>query len=439
MQLSFLGAAREVGRSCIHVQGAHSFLLDCGVKLKGEGEEYPLLEPSHLRRLDKVALSHAHLDHSGFLPALYAKGYKGKVVCTKPTRDLTQLLLADYARLNPELLPYSQQHTQHFLQNVELLEYNEWDSLKALQFRDAGHILGSAMVEVSDQRKLLYTGDFCLRPSRLLEGADMGNLQADVLIMEGTYGGKQDTRRSSKELASKLVHSVQKTLDRGGKVLIPTFAIGRGQEVLFLLESYMRSGHLEKVPIFMDGMVKTALRVYRHNALYLKDEVKRRILTSEDDPFKSPLYLLPSTKDKRDVFEKEKAIIVAPSGMLSGGPALGYLKALAGDRKNKVLLTGYQAESTVGRQLVEGKRALELEGETIPLKLEVEEVHLSAHSDRLELLEFVRRVQGLQHVFIVHGEESKCLELKEGLENVARKQKRPFEVHVPKLEETFKV
>lgn len=439
MHLAFYGAAGEVGRSCIHVHGRHSFLLDAGVKLKGQEEQYPQLGSSVIRSLDKLVLSHAHLDHTGYAPALYAKGFKGKTVCTKPTRDLTQLLLADYLRLNPGALPYKQQDVNALLSHLEILEYGEPDTLKAITLSDAGHILGAAMVHVQDEKRLLYTGDFNPRPTRLLSGANLENLDAEILVTEGTYGGEKDAHASSKDLAAHLVSSVQKTLDKGGKVLIPTFAIGRGQEVLFLLESHMRSGVLERVPIFVDGMVNTALRIHRHNALYLKDEVKRRILTSEDDPFKSPFYVVPKTKDRSDVFEKEKAIVVAPSGMLNGGPALFYLQKLARDRKNKVILTGYQASGTMGRQLSEGAKSVEINGETVPLKLEIEEARLSAHADRHALLDLAHRLPSLQQIFIVHGEESKCLELKEGLREQARKQKRELQVHVPSLGEEFEV
>ncbi|MBU1197190.1 MBL fold metallo-hydrolase [Candidatus Micrarchaeota archaeon] len=436
MQLSFLGACREVGRSCFLLEGKHTLLLDAGVKFS-RNEEYPLLDRKQIRRIEKVILSHAHLDHSGYIPALYASGYKGKVACTKPTRDFTQILLADYLRLNPELAPFKETDVNQFLTNTELLEYGERDSLNMIQFRDAGHILGSAMVEVYDTQRLLYTGDFSCRSTRLLPSADLNGVDADVLIMEGTYGGVNDQRASSKELAQRLVSSVQKTLDKGGKVLIPTFAIGRGQEVLFILENFMRSGHLESVPIFMDGMVRKALRIHRHNALYLKDEIKRRILTSEDDPFKSKHYVTPTSKDRHEVFEKEKAIIVAPSGMLSGGPSLLYLKALANDRKNKVLLTGYQAEGTLGRQLSDGVRDVEIDGERVHLKLEVEEARLSAHADRDELIHLVRNMPSLKNVFVVHGEERTCLELKDALDLLAKKQERPFKVHVPSRGESF--
>ena len=441
MQITFLGAAQEVGRSCILIDGKSKTLLDCGTKL-GRNEEFPLLDNKTVKKIDRIAISHAHLDHSGYLPSVFAGGnYKGKVVLTKPTRDLIQLLLADYLRINSSSAkPYNEHDVAKFLKSTEILEYGQLDSSRTIRLINAGHILGSAMVEVSDEKKVLYTGDINTRSSRLLDGADLTNLDAEILIMESTYGAKADEHLSAKDATNMFIASIQDTLSKNGKVLIPSFAIGRGQEILFILESYMRSGKLDKVPIFIDGMVKKALKIYRHNAIYLKDEVKKRILTSDDDPFKSPFYVLPKRKDRSDVFEMEKAIVVATSGMLNGGPILSYLKELAGDRKSKLILSGFQAEGTPGRALLEGATSLKTNREIISgIELQIDTAKLSAHSCHRELLSVVRAMPNLKKVFLVHGEHKKQTELKAGIDEMCSRGKRNIEVIIPKLGETFEV
>ncbi|MFH1106986.1 MAG: MBL fold metallo-hydrolase RNA specificity domain-containing protein [Candidatus Micrarchaeota archaeon] len=439
MRLRFLGAAREVGRSCVLAEGKKSVLLDCGVKI-GDRDEYPLVDARIARRLDAAVLSHAHLDHSGYLPALYGLGFHGRVSLTKPTRDLAQLLISDYlaiAKDSGERAPYGQKQAEAFLKRTEILEYGQQSADAPARLRPAGHILGASMVELQDGKRLLYTGDVSLRSSRLLDPADLQGLDAEILVIESTYGGRADLHEPSKDTANRLVSTIQETLDKGGKVLIPSFAIGRGQEVLFLLESYMRSGKLERVPIYIDGMVKKALRIYRHNAINLKDEVKRRILTSDDDPFKSPFYKESERKDRSDVLEGGKCVIVAPSGMLNGGPSLSYLKALASDPKNKLVFSGFQAENTVGRQLQDGRRSISVHGQEIEVRLKVEEAHLSAHADSRELLSVVRALPSLEKVFVIHGEEQKSLEFAQAVENLAEKMKKRLDVFVPRLGDEF--
>ncbi len=441
MRLAFLGGAREVGRSCILAEGRKRVLLDCGVKI-GEDQEFPLVDARLAHSLDSVVLSHAHLDHSGFLPALYSEGFRGRVSLSKPTRDLAQLLVSDYlaiAKDSGNALPYSQKSVDAFLKSTEILEFGQPSAVSQARLRPAGHILGAAMVELHDKKRLLYTGDVSLRASRLLDAADLRGADAEILVIESTYGGKDDIHPPAKDTATAFINSVQKTLDDGGKVLVPSFAIGRGQEVLFLLESYMRSGKLERVPIYLDGMVTKALRIYRHNAVYLKDEIKRRILTSEDDPFKSPFYRQPEKKDRSDVLQGGKCVIVAPSGMLNGGPSLSYLKALAGDSRNKLVFSGFQAENTVGRLLQQGERRLVIHGEEIEVRMKIDEAHLSAHADRRELLSVVRSLPSLEKVFVVHGEERKSLEFAEAVEELAQKTRKKIKAIVPRLGEEFEI
>ncbi|MFH0971107.1 MAG: MBL fold metallo-hydrolase RNA specificity domain-containing protein [Candidatus Micrarchaeota archaeon] len=421
------------------LEGKRNILLDCGVKLKSKDEEFPLIDGHAIRRLSKAVLSHAHMDHSGYMPALYASGFKGKITLTKPTRDLIQILLADYLKINTGFSPYNEHDVNHLLKSTEILEFYQFDPTNSVRFHPAGHILGAAITEVIDEKKVIYTGDINTRESRLVDGANLSNLEANALIIESTYGGKADNHPASKDASNAFIDSVHRTLQHGGNVIVPTFATGRGQEVLFILESYMRSGKLEKVPIYIDGMVKKMLKVYRHNAIYLKDEIKKRILTSDDDPFKSPFYVLPKTKDRSDVGESGKCIIVTTSGMLNGGPVISYLDRMGKDKKNKLVFTGYQAEGTPGRALLDGSRTLVVENKRIELDLQIEQAKLSGHSDHRELLQIVRAVKGLEKVFIVHGEGEKLTDFKAAIEKQAEKDKQELEVIIPKLAETFEI
>ncbi|MBI4360236.1 MBL fold metallo-hydrolase [Candidatus Micrarchaeota archaeon] len=432
--IHFLGAAGEVGRSSFLLEQKKPVLLDCGVKLAEDEEEYPVLDARDIQRLDTIVLSHAHLDHCGFLPYLYRQKTRAKAVMTKPTRDLIQVLLADYLRINQGASPYEQKDVLELLKNTRITEFNEVSN--GMTLYPAGHILGAAMtrLELPGKKTLLYTGDINLRETRLLDGAQTG-IPADALIIESTYGAKTDKHLSLKASTAQLMKTIQKTLDRNGKVLIPTFAIGRGQELLFTLENYMRSGLLETVPIYLDGMVNKVLRIYRHNALYLKREVQHRILTSDDDPFKSEHYKIPQTKDRSDVLSEEKAIILATSGMLNGGPVLHYLKHLAPHPENTLLIVGYQAKGTRGRELVDGARELTLDDHVVPIHMEITETKFSGHSDHQELLQFIRQTQGVKDVFIVHGEKEKAEELAQAAQRVHKN----ASIHVPSVGEQIKI
>ena len=232
----------------------------------------------------------------------------------------------------------------------------------------------------------------------------MKGLRARYLIIESTYAAKKDRHPSLKEASKILVDIIKDTFARGGKVIIPTFAIGRGQEILFTLESHMRSGALGKTKIYVEGMINKALRIYRHNAYYANDDIKKRILMSEDDPFKSLFFHRPRSKDRKDVLE-EPSIIVSTSGMLSGGPALFYLEKFAPDPKNKMIFVGYQARGTLGRKILEGAQTIMLNEKEIQLRLKVEKVRLSAHADFNELQQFADGIRGLKNIFLVHGEK----------------------------------
>ncbi len=432
MQVTFYGGAQEVGRAAILLEeGERNLLLECGIKL-GETTEYPLLHDDELLRIRNITVSHAHLDHSGYLPHVYSKKARPKIFLTKPTRDLMGILLADYQRIHKsknDRRLFGAKDVDDVMRDAQMMEYNEqFESDFKITFHSAGHIIGSAMTMIEDNgKKTLFSGDICMRKTRVLDPCERG-LSADNLIVESTYGGREDIIPPYKESYQKMITIINETLKNGGHVLIPSFAVGRAQEVLLALDDYMRSGAIPQTKIFIEGMIGKAMKIYRHNAIYANDDIKRRILMSEDDPFNSPNFHHPRSKTREDVL-KEPSIIVTTSGMLSGGPVLFYLQKIGNDPKNTIIFVGYQAEGTRGNALLAGSKILTIDDNEVEIKMRVESVKLSGHADFNELVQFIRSVKGLKKVFLMHGEKT---DLKDAIEN-------DYEVVVPRVLETYSI
>ncbi|MFH1520243.1 MAG: MBL fold metallo-hydrolase RNA specificity domain-containing protein [Candidatus Micrarchaeota archaeon] len=433
MRLTFYGGAQEVGRVAILLEdNQKNLMLDCGIKL-GETTEYPLLHDDELKRIQNITISHAHLDHSGYLPHVYSKKARPKVFMTKPTRDLVGVLLSDYQRIqagkHKGKCLFSSKDVEGVLKDAKIVEYGEnFNSGFKLRFHTAGHILGSAMTMIENgPKKILFSGDICMRKTRILDPCERG-LTAETLIVENTYGSHTDVIPSYKESYQKMITVIRETLDKGGHVIIPSFAVGRGQEVLLALDDYMRSGAIPPTKIFIDGMISKAMKIYRHNAIYANDDIKKRILMSEDDPFKSPNFHHPRSKTREDVL-KEPCIIVTTSGMLSGGPVLFYLEKLASNPRNAIIFVGYQAEGTTGNKVLNNEKKIRVYDKEIELKLRIESIRLSGHADFNELIQYVKSVKGLKKVFLMHGEKT---ELKDAID-------KEYDVVVPRQLETYSI
>jgi len=412
-------------------EGRRNLMFDCGIKL-GETTEYPLIHDDELRNVRNITISHAHLDHSGYLPHVYSKGASPNIFLTKPTRDLMGVLLSDYQRIHVgegrRRKMFSMKDVDGVMKDARIIEYNEpFTSDFKVSFHSAGHILGSALTRIHENGGILFTGDICTRKTRVLDPATR-TVMAETLIMESTYGGKDDLIPSYKESYQKMIKIINQTLDRGGHVIIPSFAVGRAQEVLLALDDHMRSGALAPTKIFIDGMIGKAMKIYRHNAYYANDDIKKRILMSEDDPFNSPNFHHPRSKERDDVL-KEPSIIVTTSGMLTGGPVLFYLDKLGSDPRNTIIFVGYQAEGTPGSKIIAGEKRLKVRDREIKLGARVESVKLSAHADFNDLVQFARSVKNLKRIFLMHGEKT---DLYSALE-------RDYEVVVPRNLETYSI
>ncbi len=417
LKISFFGAAGEVGRSCILISSKNTkILLDAGVKLGAE-DEYPKITDEELKTIDGIVVSHAHLDHCGYLPHIYSAGYRNKTYATKPTTELANVLINDYMHIsNPQNV--TKEGLAEMAKHYSVREYKEEFRIKdfSITLIPAGHILGSALIKVSDgEHTVLYTGDINLSKTRLLDGADLKGLKADTLITESTYGAPEDIFETEKDNAKAMATSVVETVKTGGKVVIPSFAVGRAQEVLFILDDYMNSGVIPKMPIYLDGMINKALRIHRHNVIYCRKELQSRILMSDSDPFKSDNFIPVEKKSMRNriVASDESSIIVTTSGMLTGGPIMFYLGKISGNPLNRMILVGYQAEGTMGRDMQEGAKEITINGSRIRIEMSVKTYHLSAHADRKQLESIPKKVAGIKKIFIVHGEKSKSDSLRE--------------------------
>jgi hypothetical protein len=429
IKITALGAFREVGRSCMLLQTPKSnVLIDCGMNTDttDNARAYPYLSAMNLSldQIDAVILTHAHIDHVGFVPYLYAYGYNGPVYCTPPTRDLAVLLQQDSVHVmtaEGKESPYHEKDIKSMLMHTIVRDYGEVTDVTPeirFTFHNAGHILGSAQVHLhigEGMHNLVLTGDINYGRTRLFEPADTRFPRIETLMMEATYGGKDDIRPSTESSADRLVQIIRETAARRGKVLIPSFAVGRAQELQLVLEEKLRNDNLV---VYMDGMSKEASAIHTVYPEYLKRNIQRRIL-SNDSPFDKPMFKNIGGKDRQAISESdEPAVIIAPSGMLSGGGSLAFLKLLADDPKNSLVFAGYQGAMTLGRKILSGERDVPILDEghkvkTLKVNMEVFNVDgYSGHSDRSQLLAYVKNLRPRpSRILTLHGEESKCEDL----------------------------
>ncbi|MBS3145701.1 beta-CASP ribonuclease aCPSF1 [Candidatus Woesearchaeota archaeon] len=438
VRVSFLGAARQVGRSCLFLQTPESrILLDCGVNIASpEQYAYPLLDAPEfkIQELDAIICCHAHLDHSGFIPWLFRMGYRGPVYCTAPTRDISALLALDYISIafkEAKDAIFNVNDVKETVKHTVCLDYMEVTDITPdirLTFYDAGHILGSAMAHLhigNGMHNLLYSSDFKFGKTSLLEPATTKFPRLETLIMESTYGGKENIVSTFRESEMQLMEIVKKTIERGGKVLIPTLGVGRSQEMMVIIEKAMKEGRMPKVPIFLQGMVWDVTAIHTAYPDFLSAYLRRQIFHKDQNPFLSDIFKqVGSYKEQQNVIEKEgPCIIIATSGMLTGGPSVAYFKALADNKKNSIIFVNYQGEGSLGRLVQSGEKEVKVNGDE-PVKINFERHTLdgfSGHSDRNQLINFVKRLEPQpKKIIIVHGENSRCLDLASSLHKMQR-------------------
>ncbi len=435
VRLSALGGFREVGRMCILIQTPESnVMVDCGVNVGATQHSFPRfdLPEFDISRLDAVIITHAHLDHCGFVPFLYKYGYEGPVYCTAPTQHLMTMLQIDYldvAQREGKIAPYGLKDVRNLIMHTLPLNYGEVTDIAPdvrLTLHNAGHILGSSIAHLhigDGLYNLAYTGDFKYARSRLLEPAIDRFPRLETLIMESTYGAPRDLMPSRKNSERLLVDYINRTLKRGGKALIPVLAVGRAQELLVVIEEYMERKTLLEAPVFVDGMIIEATAIHTAHPEYLAHELRDKIFHQGQNPFIAEYFTQVNGNQVRDeIIESGPCLILATSGMLTGGPSVEYFKQLAGDSNNSIIFVSYQVEGTLGRKIQKGRRQLPIResgrrNDVIKVELQIHTVEgFSGHSDRRQLIDYTRRIQPKpERILTCHGEVSKCINLASSL------------------------
>ncbi len=445
VRITALGGFREVGRSCLLLQTPESkVLIDCGIKPGSNEFPYLNVPEFDINSIDAVVLSHAHLDHCGLIPYLYEYGYDGPLYCTAPTRDLMVLLCMDYIELlqkEGKKPPYSTKGIREAVKRCITLEYEEVSDITPdirLTLYSAGHILGSAIVHFhigEGLHNVIYTGDFKFERTSLFDPASYAFQRCETLVIESTYGIDKMPRRHEAEEA--LMRIVNETVEKNGKVLIPVFAVGRAQDVMVILAK-----NNFEYPVYLDGMLWDALAIHTAYPEYLGRELQKMIFKEGFNPFLSEIFKRVGSPSERKVVieSSEPCVILATSGMLTGGPAIEYLKYLAEDEKNTLLFVGYQGEGTLGRRIQKGweEVPMEIEGKKVAVKIKcrVETVEgLSGHSDQTQIINYVKRFKSKPHrILCNHGEAQKCVELAKTLGRLFK-----CEAYAPRNLETLRL
>ena len=457
VSLLTLGGFGQVGRSCMLMTTPDSkILIDCGVNpgAHNPNEAFPRLDWANitLDELDAVVIGHAHFDHTGFLPVLLKYGYKGPIYCTEPTLPMMNLIQLDsikVATAQGKLPLYSERDVFQVMRQATTLRYGTVTDISPdvkLVLSNAGHILGSATCHFhigNGDHNFVYSGDIKYGKSILLESAYTNYPRVETLLIESTYGAKEDIQPSRQEVETAFIASVNSVLKEGGKVLIPIPAVGRAQEIMMVIDQYMKSGQLTEAPVFMEGMIQEATAIHEAYPEYLARELRQKILETDDNPFDSEYFTNIEHADSREepLREESPCIIIATSGMLEGGPVIEYLRNVAPDKKNKILFVSYQVNGTLGRRVMDGARQVSLIGkngkvEVVSINCGIERLEgFSGHSDYNQLMSFVQRLRPkLRRVLVNHGERRKS-------ENLSMSIRRMYRVstHYPQIQEAIKL
>ncbi len=450
MNIQFIGGVGTVtGSKYLVTQGKTKVLVDCGLfqGLKVLRQRNWKSLPFEVGELDAVVLTHAHLDHSGYLPVLFNNGFQGNIYCTPPTRDLCEILLPDsghlqeedaryankkgFSKHSPALPLYTEAQAREvfpYFQTVMFGEELEIGELRCV-FQPIGHILGASSVIVSNHKSsLLFSGDIG-RPTDFLMRTRTNPDSPDWIVMESTYG---DRNHSDVDPISALGQVVQRTIDRAGVLLIPAFAVGRTQSMLYCLNQIFERGIAPRVPVYVNSPMATDV-----TKLYQKYHRYHALTEEECQTVCSLARFVRSEQDSKKLNELSgPAVVISASGMLTGGRVLHHLKAFAPRPENTIMLTGYQAPGTRGSVLASGARHIKVHGEYVQVKAEVVQIDfLSAHADQQELLAWLAKTtKSPRGVIVVHGESTASDALRYKI-----KEKSRLEAFVPDYLESVKI
>jgi KH/beta-lactamase-domain protein len=434
VRVTYLGAGRQVGRSCLLLQTPESrVLLDCGIhpgRSLSDSEAFPYLDAPefNINDIDAVVLTHSHLDHSALVPYLYKMGYEGPIYMTAPCRDITALMTLDFIGITQkeghEPL-YTSTDVKTFVKHTVCLNYGEVSDITPdvrLTFYNAGHTLGSAICHLhigNGLHNLVYTGDFNYETTNLLAAAVTKFPRVESLIMEATYGGRNDDVPTRKECEQQLIDIVKNTVKKKGKILMPVLGVGRSQEIMLILEKAMSQGLIPKIPIYVQGMVWDVTAIHTTYPDFFNPKVKKNIFHRDENPFLSEIFKrIGSQKEQQEVIDSgESCVILATSGMMQGGASKEYFRHLAENSKHSIVLTCYQVEGSLGRRLQNGEKDINFgsadKPDMVKVKLNVEVIKgFSGHSSRPQSLSFVKNLDPRpRRIFTLHGESSKCIDL----------------------------
>lgn len=462
MKITFYGAARTVTGSMYVIElGGKRLLLECGIHQgrREESERQNQKLPFDPGKVDAMILSHAHLDHSGNIPTLVKQGYANDIYMTPATRDLLGLMLRDSAHIQESDTAFVNKKRKKHGQPPKLPLYTMADAEKALDsfvsysyerpfspipgvkavFHDAGHILGSAMVDLEltengRTKKFFFTGDLGRNELPIIRDPYQPH-GADYLMMESTYGDR--LHNPIEQSIQKLQDLVRQVCQRKGKVIIPAFSVGRTQEIVYELHKMFEAGTLPKVPIYVDSPLSINVTgIFKlHPECY--DAETREMISNREEPFGFGrlTYVMASGDSKKLNTMKEPAIIISASGMCEAGRILHHLRNSVGDPKNAVLIVGFQAEGTLGKKLVDKWPSVRIFGEEHQVKAQVEVLNgFSAHADKNELLGFVQQAQeGFGQIILIHGEEKQSLSFAQELKGLN------YKVEVPVSGQTMEL
>ncbi len=421
MKARVLGAAQEVGRSGFLVDcDGTNFLLDYGVMFGKRG--MPPLYPLHVRpkEVDSVIITHAHLDHSGYVPSLFVSGNL-PVYATPPTFDLSQLLIEDMLKIEKNAHPFDLPELNNMLRNAREVGYKQKikRSNASFELRDSGHVLGGSSVLVeSNNKRLFYTGDINLKGSRMLNEADLDFDEIDLLITESTYS--QTAQMPREEAERGLVEYANDVMDRKGVLFIPSFSLERSQEIACVLKNAKF-----KHKIIMDGMALKVNEIIFRYPEYLRDS---KVFSDAINGAVS----IRDHKERKKALE-EPCVVISPAGMLVGGNAVYYLQHLAFSEKNGIALVSYQGDGTPGRKLLDTGK-VSSGGKDVKVSAEVRQFEFSGHSDRNDLFEIVKKIKGNPKVLTIHGDPDSCVKFAEEIH-----ERFGLDAHAPVADELIQV
>ncbi|RFT16102.1 MAG: Metallo-beta-lactamase family protein, RNA-specific [Candidatus Saccharicenans subterraneus] len=438
MKVKFLGAASQVTGSCFLLSAnGLNFLVDCGLYQERDyqarnWEPFPFPP----QKINYILLTHAHLDHCGLIPKVVREGFRGRILCTPPSAEILPIVLFDTAKLQeedaqikkkrhekegrrgpyPEIPLYTTADVEKALPLVEAVDYHLKVNLKSgvqATFREAGHILGSAIIELTVEgsqgegpRKILFSGDLGQWNKPLVRDPETFE-QADYIFLESTYGDREHDH--PEKVADRLAENVNRVVSRGGNLVIPTFAIERAQELMFHLSQLVREKKIPQLPVFLDSpMAVSVTNVFGHYLKYLDDE-SRALFSSGQNPFEFPGLKLVQSFEESRLIEKTRgsAIIMAGSGMCTGGRIKQHLVNNISRPESTILFVGYQARGTLGRQILEGQSPVRIYGQMYQVRATVDQIQgFSAHADRAQLWKWLGSFQKTPRtVFLIHGEK----------------------------------